>query len=237
VPGRRRFGAQPYRAAVFTPERTKFLVSLAVNRSVTIPEMVNLGFGHPSTVRSMVRRCERDGLTVAMGVVTERKASSAWGARVQLNARHPAIRQLTRLLWRINDDTPVKRLKVRRTLMVGKPLRGVGAPDVGLTLGPRPRTKTLVLALLVGRLAPAVLSRQLGCVEPVARFLLRSLASAGLMTVLVKGGTPVYRLDPAFFAASELRSLLRRIAALRPHFKRRAEAALAEIERRHPHLR
>ncbi|HET9342889.1 MAG TPA: hypothetical protein VFO25_08250 [Candidatus Eremiobacteraceae bacterium] len=121
--------------------------------------------------------------------------------------------------------------------MSGTPIRGVGAPDVGLTLGPRSRTKTLVLSLLVGRLAPALLSRQLGCAENVASLLLRSLVSAKLMMMTVKGTTPVYRLDPAFFAAGELRSLLRRIAKLRPHLERRAQAMSAEIERSYPQLR
>ncbi len=90
--------------------------------------------------------------------------------------------------------------------------------------GSRTRSRILCGLELLGSSHPRELARILGSGLSVVQKALRSLERDGLVAGRSVGRTRVYSLDPSYFAARELRQLVRRLAATDEGLRRKVDA-------------
>ena len=74
------------------------------------------------------------------------------------------------------------------------------------------RTRVLLVLQALGESYPRELARILQTTLSVVQKALKSLEADGLIAGRSTGRTRVYRIDPRYFASSEIRQLLRRLA-------------------------
>jgi transposase len=87
--------------------------------------------------------------------------------------------------------------------------------------GSRTRTRVLTGLELLGESYPRELARILGVGLSVVQKAVRSLELDGLIAGRSVGRTRLYAISPGYFAAKELRSLVRRLAASDVELRRR----------------
>jgi DNA-binding MarR family transcriptional regulator len=90
------------------------------------------------------------------------------------------------------------------------------------------RTRVLLALRMMGSSYPRELARLIGTALSVIQGALRSLENDGLVAGRSVGRTRLFELNPRFFAASELRALLDKLAAA----DRDLQNAIAELRRR-----
>ena len=90
------------------------------------------------------------------------------------------------------------------------------------------RTRILLALRLMGSSYPREMGRLMGTALSAVQGALRSLESDGLITGRSEGRTRLFELNPRFFAASELRALLDKLAAA----DRGLQDAIATLRRR-----
>lgn len=90
--------------------------------------------------------------------------------------------------------------------------------------GSRTRTRVLLALLVSGGSHARELARLTETRLSAVQGALRSLERDGLVGATSAGRTRLYRLEPRFFAARELRALLERMAAAEPRLRERVES-------------
>ena len=94
--------------------------------------------------------------------------------------------------------------------------------------GSATRTKALLALRLMGSSYPRELARILGSALNSVQGALRSLEADGLIVARTAGRTRLFELNPRFFAATELRALLDKLAAA----DRQLQDTIATLRRR-----
>jgi sugar-specific transcriptional regulator TrmB len=95
-------------------------------------------------------------------------------------------------------------------------------------LGGRAKTGVLLALELLSESYPRELSRLLDAALFGVQEALRGLERDGLVAARSAGRTRLYRIDPRYFARTELKDYLRRLLEAEPQLRRRAE----ELRRR-----
>jgi DNA-binding transcriptional ArsR family regulator len=90
--------------------------------------------------------------------------------------------------------------------------------------GSRTRTRVLLALELLGESYPRELSRVLGVGLSVVQKAIRSLELDGLIAGRALGRTRLYSINPAYFAAKELRQLARRLAEVDDELRQEVSA-------------
>jgi DNA-binding FadR family transcriptional regulator len=90
------------------------------------------------------------------------------------------------------------------------------------------RTRVLLALYLLGESYPRELARLLETTLSVVQKALKSLEADALIAGRSAGRTRVYRMDPRYFASSEIKQLLRRLAEPASDLNRR----LAQLRKR-----
>lgn len=94
--------------------------------------------------------------------------------------------------------------------------------------GSATRTRTLIALEILGESYPRELARLLGSPLAGVQGALRGLERDGLVAGRSLGRTRVYRIDPRYFAVTDLRRYLARLAEAEPQLRLRTE----ELRRR-----
>jgi DNA-binding transcriptional ArsR family regulator len=100
--------------------------------------------------------------------------------------------------------------------------------DAPVVFGSRARDRILFLLAIVGTSYPRELSRSLDISLLTVQRTVNDLERAGVLATRMMGRTRLAELNPRWFAAAELRSLLERLAESDPSLAEKA----AEIRRR-----
>jgi len=98
--------------------------------------------------------------------------------------------------------------------------------------GTRRRTEALILIALLGETYPSEIARQLGVPLFSIQTVVESLERDGIVVTRKRGGTRLVSLDPRFYAAKELRSLLLRLAEGEPALQEAATNRRSRPRRR-----
>ena len=209
--------------------RDRLLMTLAAaDRPVYVTELAEALGSDPSKLRKTVVAL------IALGILADGQCSA--GARyVGLNVRHPAYPPLRRLLGALERRWPQPRFgKPRRVAerlgLRGLVLRGIRPPqNVDLLFYSGPRTRALLAVAAMGSTDVTDLIETLGLDRRSAWNVVNHWQREGVVRSVIIGRRRAVELDPAFYAAAELRRFLKRLIVIYDE-----NLALAELSIRLP---